>query len=365
MAILGLLIILIYSALLYIVLKSWQVKQTNEQGTLSAFSIIIPVRNESRNITACLTSLINQSYPQNLFEIIVIDDHSEDDTVQKASTFGNIKLINQDLLVFGKKMAIKKGVEKSQYDNIVTLDGDCVVGVDWLLSINQAIGNQTQIATGIVVINREENSISEYEYLDTLATMAATQFGITKGYFYLANGCNLFFKKEIYNQLLSSDDHKKFASGDDVFLMKKGVELNAKIIFLNDKRSAVFTNQQDSYYQLVQQRKRWATKTKGYSNLGLIAFQGIVFSLPLFIVVTIVIALLICKSYIIIGLAVYIFKLCLDYIFLNKMCQNIDQDNIKKNLYLQASLISLAMTLYMGFCAILPSRYLWKGRKTT
>ena len=43
-------------------------------------SVIIPARNERRNIGACVESILAQKYPQHLFEIIVVDDHSEDDT---------------------------------------------------------------------------------------------------------------------------------------------------------------------------------------------------------------------------------------------------------------------------------------------
>ncbi|MEO7119767.1 MAG: glycosyltransferase, partial [Ginsengibacter sp.] len=41
-------------------------------------SVIIPARNEEKNISNCLRSIINQTYSENLFEIIVIDDHSTD-----------------------------------------------------------------------------------------------------------------------------------------------------------------------------------------------------------------------------------------------------------------------------------------------
>ena len=44
------------------------------------FSIIIPARNEAANIKKCVDSILAQAYPSEFFEIIVIDDFSEDDT---------------------------------------------------------------------------------------------------------------------------------------------------------------------------------------------------------------------------------------------------------------------------------------------
>jgi cellulose synthase/poly-beta-1,6-N-acetylglucosamine synthase-like glycosyltransferase len=49
-------------------------------------SVIIPARNEAHNIEACINSILNQFYPNELFEIIVIDDHSEDNTAAIVKT---------------------------------------------------------------------------------------------------------------------------------------------------------------------------------------------------------------------------------------------------------------------------------------
>src|SRR5688500_17021379 len=43
-------------------------------------SVIIPARNEEKNILRCLQSINNQTYPSSSFEVIVVNDHSTDDT---------------------------------------------------------------------------------------------------------------------------------------------------------------------------------------------------------------------------------------------------------------------------------------------
>ena len=50
------------------------------EGDRPTISIIIPARNEAENIQHCLDSICNQSYPKHLYEIIVVDDHSTDNT---------------------------------------------------------------------------------------------------------------------------------------------------------------------------------------------------------------------------------------------------------------------------------------------
>ena len=67
------------------------VNETQESLTSKNYpfvSVLVPARNEEHNIEKCLNSLINQDYPN--YEIIVIDDNSNDDTYKIAKKFSNI-----------------------------------------------------------------------------------------------------------------------------------------------------------------------------------------------------------------------------------------------------------------------------------
>jgi len=76
--------------ILYLILISWFVfgfnkiqefkKETAIQTT--TFSIVIPFRNEAENLPELLKSLSNLEYPKDLFEVILVDDDSEDDSVE-------------------------------------------------------------------------------------------------------------------------------------------------------------------------------------------------------------------------------------------------------------------------------------------
>ena len=57
-----------------------QIEQVRPEHSATQFTVIIPARNEAANIKACVDSILNQDYPATAFEIIVIDDFSEDDT---------------------------------------------------------------------------------------------------------------------------------------------------------------------------------------------------------------------------------------------------------------------------------------------
>src|ERR1035437_397754 len=93
-------IIFAYCLLLFIFINGWmktvvyEVKATIPE---TKCSILIAARNEAGNIENILSDIIQQEYPRELFEIIVINDHSDDKTAEIVSFFqqGNvITLVN-------------------------------------------------------------------------------------------------------------------------------------------------------------------------------------------------------------------------------------------------------------------------------
>ena len=106
-------------------------------------SILIPARNEAHNIGLCLQSILDNHYPPHLLEILVVDDHSTDETgavvrqIQAALTQkGHPSLLRLLCLaeygVEGKKMALTQAVRQATMPLVLTTDADCVVGRAWI-----------------------------------------------------------------------------------------------------------------------------------------------------------------------------------------------------------------------------------------
>src|ERR1700694_1526280 len=74
--------LLLYAGLIFYYHKGWTAARVSPQGsaTEATLSVIIPARNEEKNIAALLQALARQSLPGSLFEVIVVDDHSTDGT---------------------------------------------------------------------------------------------------------------------------------------------------------------------------------------------------------------------------------------------------------------------------------------------
>jgi poly-beta-1,6-N-acetyl-D-glucosamine synthase len=218
----------LYILLLLYVFRGWN--NTNE-GDITAnaslkFSIIIPVKNEEKNIVACIESIFMNSYPNDAYEILVVDDHSTDDTVIKMEAFNNKNLCLHSMDdKTGKKNALTYGIQMASFDTIIALDGDCFVQTQWLASVASAFEHKNaDVVVGPVKIIDESRLIARYEFLDTAAMMVITANGILRDHYYLANGANLAFKKEAFLSLEGYSGNEHIASGDDVFFVNKAAK---------------------------------------------------------------------------------------------------------------------------------------------
>jgi glycosyltransferase involved in cell wall biosynthesis len=92
-------------------------------------SIIIPVYNGADTIAACLESLLNQTYPADAYEVIVVENGSTDDTTTIVEKY-LIRLFHSDQR--GPAAARNLGLARSEADIVAFTDADCVADHNWL-----------------------------------------------------------------------------------------------------------------------------------------------------------------------------------------------------------------------------------------
>ena len=90
----------LYAVLIISFTYGWLRTKKYERKNISGktfVSILIPARNEEKNIADCINDILQQDFPEELFEIIVVDDFSTDSTTRVVEDFckrnGNIRLI--------------------------------------------------------------------------------------------------------------------------------------------------------------------------------------------------------------------------------------------------------------------------------
>jgi poly-beta-1,6-N-acetyl-D-glucosamine synthase len=354
-----------YCFVLYYIFNNWGLeKSTISLEKTVGVTVLIAARNEEMHISKCLTSILD-SFPNDNphIQILVIDDHSEDNTANIVKRFSDkveyLKLTDAK----GKKNAIALGIQQSKHEHILITDADCIVDRNWISSmVNGLVNNKFDFMTGLVKVERERSVISEYEFLDFCSLMAATKYGIDKEYYYLANGANMIFKKESFLSIEGYKNNQNLASGDDVFLINEMKRKGLSVGFHHDMDGMVKTRSQQSTATLLNQRKRWATKTKSYANSHLWIVQGIVFSICV-LIAGLIFLCLIKPEILYLTLIICVFKIIVDFIFLRKIANSLNE-KLDKLLFIPSFFLHLVMLIYMGIHGIFQSKYQWKGRKT-
>lgn len=348
----------------YTQIKSF--KRTN-QKPLTTFSIIVPFRNEEKNLGKLLETISKLNYPKELFEIITVDDDSTDSSASiynlwrfKNGLISTTLLENLRLSNSPKKDAISRAMHIVKNNWIVTTDADCMVNKNWLITLDNYIQkNNPEMIVGAVVYKTKNNWFHHFQQMDLMSLQATTigSFGLKKPF--MCNGANFAYTKKLFNELDGFNGNNKMASGDDVFLLQKATKKHLdKIHYLKNTNSIVKTKPENNLHQLFMQRVRWASKSSGYKSSYAKMLAIIVLLMNLSLVVgcwLLVIGFFEWK----ILVAMFLIKYCIDYILLFKA--NTFLQKGKFFLPLASSVLYPFYGSLVGIYSIFGS-FSWKGR---
>jgi biofilm PGA synthesis N-glycosyltransferase PgaC len=347
-------------ALLYGWEKAWA-RPSRAPIVHQSIAIIVPIRNEAKNVLGIISSISSQQYPADKLQVIFVNDHSTDNTavVFKATAPAHFLLSNLPEGSSGKKAAIAHGVELATGNIIAITDADCEHHPIWLQTINaQFVDSETQLVVGPVAIQstRFFSSLQVIEFSSLIGSGAALlQWGVPA----MANGANLAFKREAFLKVNGYQGNEQIASGDDEFLLRKINHMYPNgICFNNNLNSVVRTEAQPSIHAFIQQRIRWASKWKHNTSWlsKIIAVAVFLFQVAF---VSLVIAVIQCpiRPLQLILLA----KIALDGIFLWRVSFFLKS----KFSFIPFLLLEFIYPIYVIIIALLSQvvPYSWKGRK--
>ena len=272
-------LLIIYSGLLLFHRSWWNnipvFKTLAPRLTPSIFiSVLIPARNEAENISWLLDALVAQTYPSHLFEVIVIDDHSTDNTAEIVRNSSSIKLVlletfrKEGPINSYKKKAIEVGIQQSQGTLIVTTDADCYTPENWLQTIASFYEtNQPELIVMPVAINCSSKPIEIFQALDFMTLQGITGAAVHKRMLSMCNGANLAYTRKAFDAVNGFKGIDKIASGDDMLLMHKiAVQYPDGIAYLKSPEVIVQTAPVHSVKEFFNQRIRWASKADKYDD---------------------------------------------------------------------------------------------------
>jgi cellulose synthase/poly-beta-1,6-N-acetylglucosamine synthase-like glycosyltransferase len=250
--------------------------QTSDR--LPAVSIIVSMHNEQTNIEGCLHSLLQQRYPQEKMEIILVNDRSTDKTAELLEKFSrenknihtiDIKEIPPDFA--SKKYALDTAIRKQAKGEIILLtDADGRPGPLWIKSMVSLFCADVGMVLGYAPyttkapFNRLIFRLLALEYFSH-AAISATTTGL--GYPATCVATNIAYRKELFLQLDGFGRYKNYPSGDDdLFMQRVRDETRWKICYATGTDTHVYNTPPASWNKFYHQRLRYASKGFFYST---------------------------------------------------------------------------------------------------
>jgi glycosyltransferase involved in cell wall biosynthesis len=326
-------------------------------------SVIIPLRNESAHIQDLFQGLSNQDYPSALLEIIIVNDHSTDNSFEIANKFAlpSFVLINLPAGKEGKKAALLEGTKQSSGELIITTDADCIPGAVWIKAIAsyyEAIRPKMIVAP--VALNSSSSIFSKFQELEFLSLQGSTAGAIAINRPIMCNGANLAFAKECLPIIQNTYANTQSASGDDIFaLIAIKKKFPGQVHYLKSTNAIVKTNWALTIKSFFAQRKRWTVKARFYTDPFLIGTACTILFINLLLLFLLILS--VCTNRWELFISLYLLKSIIDLPFLYNICSFFGSKKLMQwfpvfqSFYFLYISVTFALSVFGG--------YTWKSRK--
>jgi cellulose synthase/poly-beta-1,6-N-acetylglucosamine synthase-like glycosyltransferase len=331
-------------------------------------SIIVPFRNEEKNIVKTYINLTSQNYLKEKFEVIFINDSSDDNSLQLIENIPH----KENVFVYSvpkdystnahKKRAIRFGIEKSRGEIIVTTDADCIHQEDWLKSLLKFMDEKTGFVSGPVEFVSDSSLFSRMQRLE-FAGLVITGAGlIGSGNPIICNAANIAYRKKTFDEVGGFTYQMSLSSGDDELLMQKiHLDTDYKIKFALDKNAIVSTEANPTLQEFYHQRKRWASKGLFYGDNFLLIKLVLIFLFYLSLLVQPILGLILSTKFFLIFIISILIKLSAEYLVLKNGASLLFDSQILKP-FLITEILQVPYILVSGFMGMF-GNLVWKDRK--
>ena len=357
-----LIIILIISALYLIYILAFTFGLYNLKEKFLTFnnknnvkaSVLIAARNEEKNIGNLLKSLYNQTFSKELFEVIIIDDHSEDETISIVENFLkehkdiNLKFFKAEKE--GKKHAISQALHLAENELILVTDADCFLKENWIESIvNFYKEENCKMILAPVLLSPAETFFEKIQVLEHLSLIGSTAGSASIGVPVMCNGANMAYERLAAMEVEKQRKDFNIPSGDDMFLMEYFIKNYGaeNVKFLLSKTAIVKTNTCKNISEFFRQRRRWVSKTKSYTSWKILstAFVVLFFNLS---IISLLVSALFSPTLLIPYFLLTFLKFLIDYPLLRNITTFMNQ----KNLLIWTLPLEFVYPFYAVFTAI-------------
>lgn len=268
-----------YALLILVYFFGWMQIPSFKDVSISSthfYTIIVPARNEESVIEKCIDDLLHQNFDSSRFEILVINDHSDDLTAMRVEAYVQLHQLKHVHLLHMKddphqrilkKAAITYGISKAKGDYIILTDADCERGKGWLKAVDAFVAHRNPKMVYAPVVFKANNIFEKIQSMEFAGLVAIGASAIQLKNPNMCSAANLLFEKSTFYEVNGYIGNEGIASGDDEFLLHKIFKRYPNHVhFLKNKEAIVQTSANVSIAQLADQRRRWVSKSTKYEN---------------------------------------------------------------------------------------------------
>lgn len=239
-------------------------------------SVVICARNEALHLWDNLPAILKQSYNDKnglpMFEVVVVNDRSDDDT---SNILSELKEDYNHLVVVtineagsngltGKKNALYQGVIASNNDFLVFTDADCIPASDkWIENMVRPLLHGKEIVAGYGGYNKTSGLLNQFIRWETMHTFLLYSTYVLAKIPYMAVGRNMACTKEVFLKASETALWKKLPYGDDDMLIAVAATDTNMAIVCNEQ-AFTYSEPMDTWQDWIAQKQRHLSTGKYY-----------------------------------------------------------------------------------------------------
>lgn len=347
-----------FQTFLFIIGSKKKFPKINETE-LPTISIIVAARNESDNIFDCMDSLSKLEYPQDKMEIILVNDHSTDNTGELIKDFIKDKpsfkyLEPQAELgsLKGKTNALANAIKISNGEVILTTDADCMVYPTWAKELASYYHKDVAMVCGFTdQVN--DTLFGGMQSVDFIYLLMVAGGVMNLGKPLSCIGNNMSYRRSVYNEVGGYEALPFSVTEDFNLLMAMHYLKKYKIIYPMTAEGMVTSKPCPNWKSLMRQKKRWGvgglkSDLTGYSVMatGFIAHLMMILT-PFFFTP--------------LSLYLSLFKFAIDFFALKGVHEKLRLKLSFKH-FIVFEMYFIFYVLLLPFLTLLNQKVVWKGR---
>ena len=331
-------------------------------------SIVIAIKNEISRLPTLLKCLQEQDYPDDLLEIIIVDNGSQDGSyewlIDKVDQVPQIKVLSTANVATDykfKKAALSLGIEYASGDVILTTDADCTIKQSWVSSMASCFNENVDVVAGYSAIQYGSKLFERIQALDFLMLMAAGKSTINIGLAWACSGQNWAFRKRLFEKVGGYKRIRDRVGGDDsLFLQVLRKETRAAVVFNDSPDSHVTTQPVHGISEFLRQRIRWASEANYMHRFNLSFFTVVIATflanlfallLPLWFVVD--------KRIFLVSFIFMLLKCFVEGLLVFKSTEDFNQRDLRKTFF-QWFVFQIPYVIFMGVLSFWGNQLRWK-----